>query len=1043
MKKIEGITVRVLFAVLVVVMVIAIAIVSVMIYFMNSLTDTIMLNILQPMAKTAAQSIEGHLHVMAENLWMIGDNSVLISPYYTARDKQGVLDTAESGIEFVWLGLYELDGKLITGSADSPLSIASRPLYALLQETKNLVIENTSDSSSGPQIVMGLPVARPGEDGYYLLGSYKYNVLNDVLSNINIGPNGTAFIIDRAGTVVAHKNLGKVNDRESVENIFGTGSKAQEIISLMETRHTGSASIRLPEGQSYISYAPVKGTLWALCIETPRRDFMTAVNSAIAASVVITVLALLCAVLIFRFIFSKMLTSPLRAITANADKLALGQFENRLPQTLMQRNDEIGQLSSAFATMSDSVANLIGEIRQLTSVVSTGALNTRANAAAHQGDFNLIIAVMNATLDTICSLLNGMPNALALFNEEQQAIFLNQAMWEILKRHDLYAIEGAWLSSLIPADASNMLYQEVMIIFSRHCEDGYTYETDINMRGGDGNEYDYSLTLRRISSKTDTSAQEGHQIACVVLLLKDVSQLTRAKLEAEAANQAKSSFLSNMSHEMRTPMNAIIGMTAIAKSSADLEKKDYCLEKIEGASTHLLGVINDILDMSKIEANKFELSYDDFHFERMLQKVVNVINFRVEEKHQDFTVYIDDAIPDILVGDEQRLSQVITNLLSNAVKFTPEQGSIKLDTRLIKEENGVCTIQIDVTDNGIGISEKQQANLFASFMQAESDTSRKFGGTGLGLAISKSIVEMMGGRIWLESELGLGSAFKFTIQALRGTGESLLRYTNASWGDKRILVVDDSLETLEYFTELTRRMGLNCDTAVGGANACVMIENNGSYDICFVGWKMSGMDSLELTSRIKKYDSGNCVALMISSAEWNVIEADAKKAGVDRVLHKPIFPSALADCINECLGKKTLKTADRSMVCTGCFKDFTMLLAEDVEINREIVLSLLEETGINIDCAENGAAALRMVSENPQKYHLIFMDVQMPEMDGYEATRHIRALNDQWARQMPIIAMTANVFKEDIEKCLSVGMNDHLGKPLDVQELMNMLHKYL
>ncbi|MDR1586979.1 MAG: GAF domain-containing protein, partial [Treponema sp.] len=229
--------------------------------------------------------------------------------------------------------------------------------------------------------------------------------------------------------------------------------------------------------------------------------------------------------------------------------------------------------------------------------------------------------------------------------------------------------------------------------------------------------------------------------------------------QAVQASQAKSNFLSNMSHEMRTPMNAIIGMTSIGKAAADIEKKDYCLEKIEAASTHLLGVINDILDMSKIEANKLELSPISFEFEKMLQKVVNVINFRVDEQQQSFYVTIDRNIPCTLIGDDQRLSQVITNLLSNAVKFTPKGGTIRLNAHLLSEQNNLCTIQIEVSDTGIGISEEQQSRLFNSFEQAESSTTRKFGGTGLGLAISKRIVEMMGGEIRIASEPGKGSAF--------------------------------------------------------------------------------------------------------------------------------------------------------------------------------------------------------------------------------------------------------------------------------------------
>jgi signal transduction histidine kinase/AmiR/NasT family two-component response regulator len=406
--------------------------------------------------------------------------------------------------------------------------------------------------------------------------------------------------------------------------------------------------------------------------------------------------------------------------------------------------------------------------------------------------------------------------------------------------------------------------------------------------------------------------------------------------QSERASKAKSDFLANMSHEMRTPMNAIIGMTAIGKSSRDVEKKEYCLDKIDDASTHLLGVINDILDMSKIEANKFELSSADFNFEGMLRKVVNVINFPVEEKHQDLSVHIDKIIPPVLNGDDQRLAQVITNLLSNAVKFTPENGVIRLDTLLETEEDGICTIQISVTDSGIGVSEEQQFRLFSSFEQADSSTSRKFGGTGLGLAISRHIVEMMNGSIWVESELGKGSTFAFRVQLKRGQGSLL-------------------------------------NPGIG-----------------------------------------------ISAVETRT------------------------------------KTTDN-------FAGRRILVAEDMEINREIVITLLEPTALTIDCAENGVEAVKLFTA--ETYDMILMDVQMPEMDGYEATRAIRAIENglapvfnglefesqaqtpkrllAHAKHVPIIAMTANVFREDIEKCFEAGMNGHVGKPLDLEDLLTQLRTYL
>jgi len=411
-------------------------------------------------------------------------------------------------------------------------------------------------------------------------------------------------------------------------------------------------------------------------------------------------------------------------------------------------------------------------------------------------------------------------------------------------------------------------------------------------------------------------------IANALLRNEMTKELGSALETAKAASQAKSSFLSNMSHEIRTPINAIVGMTMIGKSAPDTRKKDYAFEKIETATSHLLGVINDILDMSKIEANKFELSNVEFDFEKIVQNVVNIISFRVNEKGQTFTVDIDPQIPKKLIGDDQRLAQVITNLLSNAVKFTPELGIVSIRLSFMGEEEGLCVIKTEVTDSGIGISLEQQERLFNSFEQAESSTSRKFGGTGLGLAISKRIVELMNGEIWIESVLGEGATFIFTVKLKRASTESLNAATSVSPKD---------------------------------------------------GAKSTGL-----------------------------------------AVEQPMS-----------------------------FNGRRILLAEDVEINREIVLSLLAPTQLEIDCAENGEEAVRIFSASPELYDMIFMDIQMPEMDGLTATRCIRALGTPKAMEIPIVAMTANVFKEDVEKCLEAGMNDHIGKPIDLDEILRKIKEYL
>ena len=527
-----------------------------------------------------------------------------------------------------------------------------------------------------------------------------------------------------------------------------------------------------------------------------------------------------------------------------------------------------------------------------------------------------------------------------------------------------------------------------------------------------------------------------------ILLHKKTDKARLSALEnAMNVSRAKTEFLSNMSHEIRTPMNAIIGMTSIGMTSADTERMKYCFAKIEDASKHLLGIINDILDMSKIEAGKFELSPVEFDFEKMLQRVVNVVSFRVDERQQKLTVYIDRAIPKILIGDDQRLAQVITNLLGNAIKFTSEKGFIRIGTQFLGEENGICTIQISVSDTGIGISPEQQSRLFKSFQQAESNTSRKFGGTGLGLSISKNIVDMMGGKIWIESEIGAGSKFAFTIQVKRGVDE---KTETINWGNIRILAVDNDPYVLSHFEVIARRLGIGCDTAESYNDAIQFVKQNNSYKVCFINWTIQGADGLELTGVLKEKMPNAVAVLMISTVKWIEIEDKAKKAGVEKFLAKPLFPSSVSDILHECVGGgKQQKVDDTQPNVAGIFAGKCILLAEDIEINREIVLALLEPTLVDIECAENGEEAVNLFAKNPDKYDMIFMDVQMPVMNGYEATQQIRSIDVKKAKTIPIIAMTANVFREDVEKCLEAGMSDHIGKPLDIEEVLQLLRRYL
>jgi CheY-like chemotaxis protein len=387
--------------------------------------------------------------------------------------------------------------------------------------------------------------------------------------------------------------------------------------------------------------------------------------------------------------------------------------------------------------------------------------------------------------------------------------------------------------------------------------------------------------------------------------------------------------------------------------------------------------------------------------------------------------------------------------MSNAIKFTPQGGKIHLDVSHVGQdsESDVSYIRFSVADTGIGIPDDQMERLFTSFEQADNSIARRYGGTGLGLAISKRIIELMRGTMHVESAVGTGSTFSFIMPVRRGSGEG--RHTlpkGIGWHNIRVLAVDDAEETQEYFRNTADVLGFHCDIAEDGLTALDLIEAADTpYDIAFVDWKMPIMNGIELAERIKAKYRGNAVVIMISAAEWTDIEARARDAGVDGFIPKPLFTSVLTDTINGCLSLEQLmedtgKTGERIV---HSFHGVRILLAEDIEINREIVGGLFEGTGAQIVAAENGAQALQRFQETPDAFDAIFMDIHMPEMDGYEATRRIRALEFPKARTIPIIAMTANVFKDDIDRCMAVGMNDHVGKPLDVDEVMAKLEKQL
>ncbi len=884
-----------------------------------------------------------------------------------------------------------------------------------------------NEKSLDKQVVIAVPIRdkKLSVNGKQLVACFMEIDMNTMLQGVSMTPKNSATTFSNLytadGVALTNTVLGGLavedNLLEALEKAqFDEGYTAAGVIQDFRSGKRGAASFTYNGIPETIDYVPVNGTNWQLTYLIQEKVISGRIDSIsdgiIRRSVLQSVLAILVLGALFAFIIAQIRSNARLELEKETQ-----DAENRVKQQEMEQRLSLQQ------QLLDQQAHQEEQGRMITALAS---------------DFR---SVYYLDLDKDSGVCYQSRSDIKGLGVGEKFSFM-EAVTAYCNRYVLPEYREEFMRFIQP-DAIRQGLRESRVI---------SYRYMINLDGK------VSYEAVRIAGVRHPEDRADHAVHSVSAGFADVDAETRKEIEqqhalsdalaaAEQANKAKTAFLSNMSHEIRTPMNAIIGLNSIAMNdpTASDTVKDY-LKKSGASAQHLLGIINDILDMSRIESGRMVIKNEEFSFSKCLEQVNTIISGQCRNKGLRYECRTIGKIDDYYVGDEMKLKQVMINILGNAVKFTPEGGTVTLLIEEGQRFDKKAALKITISDTGIGMSKEFLPRLFDAFSQENSSATSKYGSTGLGMPITKSIIELMNGAIEVESEKGVGTTFRVLITL----GES--DHKDGSAADEgclnphemSVLVIDDDEIALEHAKLVLGKVGISCDVVLSGEKALEMVKlrhaRNNDYDLLIIDWKMPGMDGVETTRQIRAIMGRGTPIIILTSYNLDEVADEAKRAGVDTFVAKPLFAGSVLDQFREAFRKKNAALLARR----ADLKGRRVLLAEDVEVNTEIMVMVLSLREIEADTAENGKIAVEKFKSHPAGYYdAILMDMRMPEMDGLEATRVIRSLDRADAKEIPIIALTANAFDEDVQRSMQAGLNAHLSKPVEADALFDTLEKLI